>query len=110
MHPIIIRNIHTITNKNINTPYIDIINTIKQVITTNNKELIENKFTKRSITCSFVHISKTCLENSKELKELKELSEFKNIKYNIKFYPFMFNDKYGIQYVPKNNEINIYLD
>ena len=94
----------------VNSPYVDIINTIKQVVKIDNKQLVENKFTRRSISSSFVHISKTCLENSKEYKELKELSEFKNLKFCIQFYPSMFNDKYGIQYVPKNNQINIYLD
>ena len=95
----------------VNSPYVDIINTIKQVVKINNNKLVENKFTKRSISSSsFVHISKTCLENNKEYKELKELSEFKNLNFCIQFYPSMFNYKYGIQYVPKNNQINIYLD
>ena len=49
-------------NKKIISPYLDIINTIKQVVKTNNKQFIENKFTKRSTSSSFVHISKTCLE------------------------------------------------
>jgi len=63
------------------------------------------------------------------------MDKFKNIEYNINFYPSMFNDKYGksslkglqplkrlivssklcpsascVQYLSKNNKINIYLD
>jgi hypothetical protein len=97
-------------NKKMTTPYMDIINTIKRVVTKENIKLVENKFTKRGLSSSFVHISKTCLENSEEFQELKKMDKFKNIEYNINFYPSMFNDKYGVQYLSKNNKINIYLD
>ena len=88
------------------TPSMDIINTIKSVLETNNSLLIENKFSKRQNNISFIHISKTELENNQEFKEIQK--KFTNI--NIKFYPSMFNDKYGVQYFPKDKQIDIYID
>jgi hypothetical protein len=93
------------------TPYMDIINTIKTVIETNEThehKLVENQFTQRKIGASFVHISKTCLETSQEFVEFQEKNP--NIDINIKFYPSMFNDKYGVQYFPDKQKIDIYLD
>ena len=92
----------------IKTPYMDIVNTIKSVIDTNDSSLVENQFTKRKNGSSFVHISKTCLENSKEFAKFQE--KYSNIDINIKFYPSMFNDKYGIKYFPDKKKIDIYLD
>jgi len=41
-------------NKKMTTPYMDIINTIKRVVTKENIKLVENKFTKRGLSSSFV--------------------------------------------------------
>lgn len=98
------------TNNTINyiNPYMDIINTIKSVIDTRDSSLIENQFTKRKFGTSFVHISKSCLETSPELIEFQ--GKYPHIDINVKFYPSMFNDKYGIQYFPDKQKIDIYLD
>ena len=93
--------------KHIN-PYIDIVNTIKSVIDTRETKLVENQFTKRKNGSFFVHISKTCLETSQEFAKFQE--KYTHIDMNIKFYPSMFNDKYGIQYFPDKKKIDIYLD
>ena len=104
-----IKNICTYKNniKHIN-PYMDIVNTIKSVIETHDSSLVENQFTKRKNGSFFVHISKTCLENSKEFTKFQE--KFPNIDINIKFYPSMFNNKYGVHYFPDKKKIDIYLD
>ena len=90
------------------TPYMDIVNTIKSVIETQETKLIENQFTQRKFGTSFVHISKTCLENSKEIIEFQKNNS--NISTNIQYYPSMFNDKYGVQYCSKQKKIDIYID
>jgi len=100
--------IHSVNNKYEITPYIDIINTIKYVIETDETKIVENRFTKRQFGSSFVHISKTCLENSQEFIEFQKNNS--NININIKYYPSMFNDKYGVQFCLKQKKIDIYLD
>jgi len=89
-------------------PYFDIVNTIKTVIEKHENNIVENQFTKRKNGSSFVHISKTCLETSLEFVEFQE--KYPHIDINIKFYPSMFNDKYGVHYFPDEKKIDIYLD
>jgi len=95
-------------NKTILNPYMDIVNTIKSVVDKNEIKIIENQFTKRQFGSSFVHISKTCLENSQEFIEFQKNNS--NININIQYYPSMFNDKYGVHYFPDKKKIDIYLD